>query len=62
LVNDPMVKGLQSNANALSSHRKNNFIVMVLITFSIPVLGNGERNIAKALSYATVFCVNFRPA
>src|ERR1700704_1302622 len=29
LVDDAMVKGLQSDTNALSSHRKNNFILMV---------------------------------
>ena len=29
LVNDPMVKGLQSNANALSGHTKNNCLLMV---------------------------------
>src|SRR5262245_56360196 len=29
LVDDPMVKGLQSNSNALSSHRKNNCLLMV---------------------------------
>src|SRR6266481_4234508 len=44
LVNDPMVKGLQSNANALSSHTKNNFIVMVLLKIS-PFSGTGRRNI-----------------
>jgi hypothetical protein len=29
LVNDPMVKGLQSDTNALSSHTKNNCLLMV---------------------------------
>jgi hypothetical protein len=29
LVDDPMVKGLQSDTNALSSHTKNNCLLMV---------------------------------
>ena len=29
LVYDPMVKGLEANANALSSHTKNNCLLMV---------------------------------
>ncbi len=32
LVDDAMVKGLQSDANALSSHRKNNCLLMVSLT------------------------------
>ena len=57
LVDDAMVKGLQSDTNALSSHRKNNFIVMVwLKTLSVPpIQGNGTGNIADRLHHATAF-------
>ena len=34
LVDDPMVKGLKSNSNALSSHRKNNCLLMVSFRFA----------------------------
>ena len=44
LVNDAMVKGLQSNTNALSSPRKNNFIVMVLLNL-VPLPGFGKREV-----------------
>jgi hypothetical protein len=36
LVNDPVVKSLQSNADALSSHTKNNCLLMVLLYFVLP--------------------------
>src|SRR5215510_586376 len=43
LVYDAMVKGLQSNTNALSSHTKNNCLLMVLFC-RLPKGENGTRN------------------
>jgi hypothetical protein len=44
LVNDTMVIGLEANTNALSSHRKNNCLLMVLKRFHSP-FGETERGI-----------------
>src|SRR5271169_4885661 len=48
LVYDAVVISLQSNANALSSHTKNNCLLMVKLRYRLPAKGNGARNIAKA--------------
>src|SRR5258707_330168 len=56
LVNDPMVKGLQSDANALSCHRKNNFIVMVKFKYRrLPASGNGGRIYQTSTGVQEVF-------
>src|SRR6266702_7080477 len=57
LVNDPVVKGLQSNANALSSHRKNNCLLMVSLNQCqrLPVRETEGLNVARAITHATVF-------
>ena len=48
LVNDAMVKGLESNANALSSHRKNNCLLMVrLIHVVVSRFGEANREYSK---------------
>ena len=45
LVYDAMVIGLQSNSNALSSHTKNNCLLMVTIGLPLPRFGKTEREI-----------------
>src|SRR5260221_6550783 len=54
LVYDPVVISLQSNADALSSHTKNN--CLSLLTLSVPrVSGNGGRNITNPGREAIAF-------
>src|SRR5204863_8702874 len=42
LVDDAMVKGLESNAHALSSHTKNNCLLMVLLKSFRPISRKGN--------------------
>jgi hypothetical protein len=48
LVDDPVVIRLQSDANALYSHTKNNCLLMVLLKLSAPGFRETERGIYQA--------------
>src|ERR1041385_6477765 len=61
LVYDAVVIGLQSNANALSSHTKNNCLLMV-VSDSFPEWENGTRNIGKGQGGCKSFYKTFAPA
>ena len=60
LIYDPMVISLKANANALSSHTKNNCLLMVVKKIPGSRRGNGLRNIAKSAADAIAFWIKMK--